>query len=161
MRESYNPHWAAVVAAPILKLCPAYFSAGSPAAVRAVHSLSTKTALVKNFPLCHLNRVPGPFPLKIRNPSIASIGHRVLYVAPRWIVNPWRKGSVLEALMRTSSCEAIHLDIRKTEVGSLVKFHFRRGHHFSRSQKSKETQIGSCPEQHYFIRIFAFLPHLL
>ena len=99
MRESSKRHWEAVVAALMWKLRPANFLSFKPAAARVNQSLDTKLALVKYLPSLHLNRGPGSAPLSAIYCKIASTGHRLLFMAPRWRVKPCQKGSAFEAFI--------------------------------------------------------------
>ena len=69
------PHFPAAVAAPILKLCPAYFSAGYPASLYADRTSATKLALVRYFPSSSLKSGPGVSPLMTIKLRTAATGH--------------------------------------------------------------------------------------
>ena len=57
--ESSTPAKAADVAAPIRKLCPAYWSAGNPSVIRIFRSSDTKVAFDIGFPSDPLKKGPG------------------------------------------------------------------------------------------------------
>ena len=73
MTSTGIPHAAAVVAAPIRKLCPAYFSGFFTASVRAFQSSETNWTRVRG---CQLdkNKGPSPFPRTTKYASSAATG---------------------------------------------------------------------------------------
>ena len=77
------PHFPAAVAAPILKLCPAYRSAGYPAFLNADRTSATNFTLVRYFPSSSLKSGPGISPLATIKLNTAATGHTLDCVAPR------------------------------------------------------------------------------
>ena len=96
IRESSIPTVAAVVAAPIWKLCPANLSAGRLAFFRASCTAFTKLSRVSGRPSFHMNKGPGFGPLVDIYESRAATGHRSLSVRPIVIWTPSLKGSVFD-----------------------------------------------------------------
>lgn len=116
IKASDIPASAADVAAPILKLCPVYWAAAIPPASNALLSSVTRRSLVRNFPFLNLNNGPSPPPLNGRYPRTAESGRKSIPVLPRCKVTPFRKGSVLDAFMRTSiTCGSVLLSILTSE----------------------------------------------
>ena len=103
MTSTGTAHATAIVAAPIRKLCPAYFSGLSPDNARAFRSSDTSRGQVSG---CPLNRKRGPsiLPRTTRYVnSAATTGHRGKSVLLRTMDDPCRKGSVFDCLIRTDT----------------------------------------------------------
>ena len=66
INESWTPLFAAVVAAPILKLWPAYLEASTPDAATASLTALMNLSRVKYCPSMNLNNGPGVCPLFTR-----------------------------------------------------------------------------------------------
>lgn len=58
MRESCSPLAAAVVAAPMRKLCPAYWEQSNPAAASADLTAATNRSLIRCLPSVNLKKAP-------------------------------------------------------------------------------------------------------
>ena len=101
------PHCAAVVAAPIRKLWPAYLSSSVPAVESASLTFATKRSRVSGLPSRKWNSGPVPPTLMDKYANIADIGHSSLLVRPMYMSTPFLKGSVLEALIRTCMVEGL------------------------------------------------------
>ena len=78
IRKSWIPFSAAVVAAPIRKLWPAYWVQVKPIADSAVRSACTKRFLVRAFPSLYLKKGPGWELRMTVYPGFAAIGHMSL-----------------------------------------------------------------------------------
>ena len=96
------PCWAAVVAAPAQKLWPESEPWQIPMLCKVSRSMFTKRTLASCFPSLKWNRWPAAFPRTDKYAIIAVIGHRLLWVRPRYMFIPFLKGSVLEDFIRTS-----------------------------------------------------------
>ena len=88
MVESSTPCWAAVVAAPILKLCPEKGFGSIPADIRAFLTSVTKRGLVRGLPSWKMNRGPGLLPLITMYANKAETGQRGLLVQPTYTSTP-------------------------------------------------------------------------
>ena len=74
MRESCRPRNAAVVAAPMRKLWPAYNEESIPHFARVDLKNNTKQSQVRQRPSANLNRGPDDFPRSTKYPSMAETG---------------------------------------------------------------------------------------
>ena len=74
--ESSSPAFAAVVAAPIQKLCPAKWWSGTPATMRASLTLAIKYGWVNGSPLVWIKKGPLEAPLCAMYNSTAATGQR-------------------------------------------------------------------------------------
>ena len=101
MMESSSPLAAAVVAAPIRKLCSLYLASSRPVFCSASLTLVTKRCLVKNDPFENMKRGSSFAPLTTRYHSNAVTGQRFEDVLPMNRSTPFRNGSVLDCLIRT------------------------------------------------------------
>ena len=88
INDSCKPCSAAVVAAPTLKLCPAYTEESMPPSVSVVRSADTKRSLVNRRPSLNMKSGPGTLPRWTRYPNMAATGQRSLRVAPTDNVTP-------------------------------------------------------------------------
>ena len=100
---SPSPRAAAVVAAPLRKLCPVYPSAEMPLLLNAFWVSWTKRGLVSGFPSWRQNNGPSVLPLFPKYASIAPTGHSLLPVRPTYTSTPLLNGSVFEVFSRTLS----------------------------------------------------------
>ena len=96
--ESSTPAIAAVVAAPILKLWPAYFPASIPALPSAALKHRTSFSLDKGAHEAKVKNGPFSLPCTAMYAATALTGHRSL---PRYTKTPRLKGSVFDAFMQT------------------------------------------------------------
>ena len=90
---------AAVVAAPILKLCPAKSLAGRPALVRADLTSSTNFVFVRGDPSSQINKAPGFDPLLVKYLNMANTGQISSPVLPTITLIPILPWSVLDCLI--------------------------------------------------------------
>ena len=93
--------WAAVVAAPARKLWPEYEPWQIPMLRKVSRSSFTNRSLVSGIPSLKWNKGPAVSPQTDKYAIIAVIGHRLLWVRPRYMSTPFLKGSVLEDFIRT------------------------------------------------------------
>ena len=100
---SLMPHWLAVVAAPIRKLCPAYLLASTPAFCNRSRTFLMKWSFVRFLPSLNWNKNPALSRRMARNAIMASTGQSCEWVLPRKMSIPLQNGSVLEALIQTLS----------------------------------------------------------
>ena len=105
MSESSSPLWAAVVAAPIRKLCPLYLECCTPTSRNAACRRETNIDLVSGSPLVAIKRGPWPELRTLMYSISALTGHTSDPVDPRKTSTPKRKGSVLLCLMRSRTNE--------------------------------------------------------
>ena len=98
MSESSRPRSAAVVAAPILKLWPAYLLSSSPRVWSAARTLLTTWDFSTGLPLGWQNKGPSAPPLSARYARRAATGHRSLPDLPRYTLIPLLNGSVSDCL---------------------------------------------------------------
>ena len=96
------PQTAAVVAAPIRKLCPAYSSGLRPALARTFLSAITRRWRVRASPDLNRNSGPSPGPRIAIYASMAATGQSGVSVLPMYIVTPYLNGSVFDCLMQTA-----------------------------------------------------------
>jgi len=97
--ESSNPTKAAVVAAPIRKLCPANWSWGSPMALRQARTRFVKPHFVTGFPVVSRKKGPaGNCFLMLTKFSMANTGHVFDPVIPTMMSAPLPNWSVLDFL---------------------------------------------------------------
>ena len=87
--ESSRPTFAAAVAAPILKLCPAKFMYGSPILRRASLIDEENFALVRGVSSLNLKKGPGSGPLLAMYVSVANTGHNSPPVLPMYMCAPF------------------------------------------------------------------------
>ena len=97
IRESSTPRAAAVVAAPILKLCPANFDASKPVFDSASLTLLTNCSRDKGRPSLNWKKGPGWLPRIAKYAATVDTGHSLFPVFPKNIDTPHRNGSVLDA----------------------------------------------------------------
>ena len=99
--ESGRQHRAAVVAAPVRKLWPAYLQASIPVCCSTARIADTKHSRVRKR--LFVNQKKGPFsgPLCTMEARIAETGHKSPFVLPKYTVTPFLKGSIFEALILT------------------------------------------------------------
>ena len=116
MISTGTPQAAAVVAAPILKLCPAYFDGSKPAEDSAFRSCDTRADRVKARPSLKRKRGPSPMPRTTKYDNTAATGHSFDPVFPTWMVTPRRKGSVLDCLIRTEMASGFSLLFTATSL---------------------------------------------
>ena len=100
MVESSRPARAAAVAAPILKLCPANCSCGSPSAWSAFRTSVTNRGFVNGFPFA-LKNGPGSVPRATMYAATAVTGHKEFPVRPRYMSAPFPNWSHLDRLRCT------------------------------------------------------------
>ena len=89
MVESSMPLSAAVVAAPIRKLCPAYTLGSYPRAERADRTREVKASLDSGDELWNRKNGPGEGPRMARKAEIAATGQRSSPVMPRKMEMPF------------------------------------------------------------------------
>ena len=82
MVESSSPRSAAVVAAPMRRLCPVEFLASSPAVSKAERSFGMNQSFVHGLPSWHMKSGPGVCPRTARNANTAATGHMSSSVFP-------------------------------------------------------------------------------
>ena len=87
--ESSTPANAAVVAAPIRKLCPAYWPWGTPRVTNILRISPTNVFFRRGFPAASMNRGPGRSPRLAKYPSTAATGQRLVSVWPRTTSTPF------------------------------------------------------------------------
>ena len=98
MRESLKPILAAVVAAPMRKLCPLKQESSTPAACRACRRKCTSLGLERVQPSSNRNSGPGVRGRIARYPSINVTGHKTSPVIPKCRIVPTAKGSFFAPL---------------------------------------------------------------
>ena len=101
MMQSSTPREAAVMAAPMRKLCPQYRDWSIPARSSAPRTRFIKRCLVRTCPSANRNRGPGSISLACKKSRTAATGQRSLPVAPTNKSIPLRKGSVFDCFILT------------------------------------------------------------
>ena len=101
IRESSRPRAIAVVAAPIRKLCPVEGVESIPMWRRADWRWVTRADLVKGVPDWNWKSGPTRGRWNARNLMRTWTGQRPSSMAPRYMLTPWRSGSVLLCLIHT------------------------------------------------------------
>ena len=96
--ESSMPAWAADVATPIRKLCPAKLSCGRPRAWSACLILEVKVDLVSGCPFLKRKNGPGSVPRVAIYCRQAIRGHRRHAVFPMYTSTPFPNWSVFDFL---------------------------------------------------------------
>ena len=99
MTESSMPFAAAIVAAPILKLCEQYFDWSMPASYKACRTACANRARVKGRPSLNTNNGPGVDPRTLKKLRTAATGHRCSCPQPTYGSTPFRNGSIFNCLM--------------------------------------------------------------
>ena len=113
MTWSGMPFLAAMVAAPILKVWLEKFP-GIHAPSNIWRNQEVSSDCVKDEPVCSKKNGPGVLPLSTKYATAASTAHKGDWPHLIWIKQPWRKGSILEALIRTHKHEGWRVESTAT-----------------------------------------------
>ena len=105
--ESCLPRSAAVVAAPIRKLWPAYFVGSIPGDHKAFLMWEIYLCFVKGVLSLNWNIGPGEFPRIAKNAVTAATGQRSSPVFPTKMCTPLNSRSVLDVLRKILSTEGL------------------------------------------------------
>ena len=148
MVESSMPALAAVVAAPIWKLCLANWDSGSPIACNGALTYCVKVAVVSGFPYLNLKNGPWSTPRTAVKFKTACTGHKGQSILPTNTYTLFPNWSVLdilnapEELEGMQGCQLPHLPMLGVSSGQRLRGLELLFHWFWRIQKSTEWLLS-------------------